>query len=85
MKRTRAWFEFKNHLNFVGDNEEQVDLVIGGMQTIYSSLSEKLGTKSTANIAHRVDRFITHPEQVYIVIQNTDVSLKKRMWKLNKQ
>lgn len=77
LKRTRAWFEFHNCMNYAGNEEEKLDSVIIGLHTISSKLLKTSETiEDQANI-HRADKFIDHVPEYEITIQNPNISRNK--------
>ncbi|XP_017239904.1 uncharacterized protein LOC108212695 [Daucus carota subsp. sativus] len=77
LKRRRAWFEIQNFLNMADDDEDHLDLILSGVQTIHSSLLQKFGIQSPNKVAKRVDRFVCPSEQEEISVQNPEVSQNK--------
>ncbi|KAL8089263.1 hypothetical protein AgCh_038890 [Apium graveolens] len=70
LKRTRAWFEFHNFMNHAEENEEKLDLVITGLQTINSSRTKDSDNNMDQGNAQRVDKFIGPIPDTELYVQN---------------
>ena len=77
LKRTRAWFEFKNLMNISGDDEEKMDIILSNLKHINTSFLETTRAQTDYGLAHRADRFITPAESDRVMIQNPDISRNK--------
>ena len=77
LKRTRAWFEFHNSMNYAGEDEEKLDLILTALDSISSKLSRKPELNAEAWIVHRAERFIGPPTESEPIIQNLNISRNK--------
>lgn len=77
LKRTRAWFEFNNYMNQVGEDEDKLDLVLNGLHSINSILNEKDGPPVETLNSHRADKFIGHVPESEVSVLNPNVSRNK--------
>ncbi|XP_074340775.1 protein FAR1-RELATED SEQUENCE 6-like [Apium graveolens] len=77
LKRTRAWFEFHNCMNHAEEDEEKLDSVITGLQTIASSITKDSDNNMDQGNAERVDKFIGPIPDTEISVQIPHVSRNK--------
>ena len=77
LKRTRAWFAFKNLINIDGDDKEKVDTILATMKHINTSFLETTRAQTNNSLAHRADWFITPVESEVVTIRNPDISRNK--------
>lgn len=74
LKRSRAWFEFKNLINIAGDDEEKLDTILADLKTMNNPFCETTGPQSNSDVPHRADKFISPPESNEVAVQNPDIS-----------
>ncbi|KAK1365732.1 hypothetical protein POM88_041293 [Heracleum sosnowskyi] len=77
LKRTRAWFEFHNCMNIAGENEDKLDSVIKGIQSINDALTQSSDNTPVVEGSHRADKFIDHPPESEISVLNPNISRNK--------
>lgn len=77
VKRTRAWFEFNNCLDYAGDDEEKLDAVMTCLKEISTKLQTNGENKDVQSLAHRTDKFIGPIPQNDDSIQNPLISRNK--------
>lgn len=58
LKRTRAWFEFNNCMNYAGEDEDKLDIVMSGLQEISSTLQDNRDNNEVQGQTHRADKFV---------------------------
>lgn len=77
LKRTRAWFEFQNCMDLAGEEEEKLDSVITGLQSITSSLTKTTYNRTDQSGVYRVDKFLGPIPDNEISVKNPNVSRNK--------
>ena len=77
LKRTRAWFEFKDSMNLVGEDEGSIDIVLNGLYSINSTLIGKNGRHLDGENCHRADKFIGPIPDSDVTVFNPDISRNK--------
>lgn len=77
LKRTRAWFEFNSSINLAGDDMDQLDLIVVGLESITNSLNANSKSANTDDSSHRADKFVGTVPRDEILIQNPNISRNK--------
>ncbi|KAK1396433.1 hypothetical protein POM88_006296 [Heracleum sosnowskyi] len=77
LKRTRAWFEFQDCMNQAGEDEDKLDSVLTGVQSINSLLAKNADDTPVQRGAHRADKFIVPVPESDVSVLNPNISRNK--------